>query len=84
MAPGITKIMERFKQVFTVELNYSDSLDDELINEDNKRFANLAWLLRARSLIDIDSFSRVHGQPFRPGAIETEIRRRLNTIIGKG
>jgi 2-oxoglutarate ferredoxin oxidoreductase subunit alpha len=84
MAPGIKQIMERFKHVFTVEINYSDSLDDELINEDNRRYANLAWLLRARYLLDVDCFSRVHGQPFRPGAIETEIRRRLKTITGEG
>jgi 2-oxoglutarate ferredoxin oxidoreductase subunit alpha len=84
MAPGIKQIMERFKHVFTVEINYSDSLDDELINEDNRRYANLALLLRARYLIDVDCFSRVHGQPFRPGAIETEIRRRLKTITGEG
>ncbi len=84
MAPGLKQIMERFKHVFSVEINYSDSLDDELINEDNRRFANLGWLLRARYLLDIDSFTRVHGQPFRPGAIESEIRRRLKTIIGEG
>jgi len=52
----------------------------EAFNEDNRRYANLAWLLRARYLLDVDCFSRVHGQPFRPGAIEAEIRRRLENI----
>jgi 2-oxoglutarate ferredoxin oxidoreductase subunit alpha len=80
MAPGIKEIMQKFKHQFTVEINYSDSLEDELINEDNRRYANLAWLLRARYLMDVDCFSRVLGQPLRPGAIETEIRRRLENI----
>jgi 2-oxoglutarate ferredoxin oxidoreductase subunit alpha len=84
MAPGLKEIMERFKHVFTVEINYSDSLDDELIDADNRRYASLCWLLRARYLMDIDCFSKVTGQPFRPGAIEAEIRRRLKTIFSKG
>lgn len=84
MAPGIKEIMQKFKHVFTVEINYSDSYDDELIDDDNRRYANLCWLLRARYLIDVDCFSRVTGQPFRPGAIESEIRRRYETVAGKG
>ena len=80
MAPGIKQIMEKFKRVITIEINYSDSMDDELITEENRRYANLAWLLRAQHLVDVDCFSRVHGQPFRPGALEAEIRKRLESI----
>jgi 2-oxoglutarate ferredoxin oxidoreductase subunit alpha len=80
MAPGIKEILQKFKNQFTVEINYSDSLEDELINEDNRRYANLAWLLRARYLMDVDCFSKVLGQPLKPGTIETEIRRRLENI----
>jgi 2-oxoglutarate ferredoxin oxidoreductase subunit alpha len=80
MAPGIKQILQKFKRVLTIEINYSDSMDDELINEDNRRYANLAWLLRARYLIDVDCYTRVHGQPFRPGALEAEIRKRLENI----
>jgi 2-oxoglutarate ferredoxin oxidoreductase subunit alpha len=80
MAPGIKQILEKFKRVMTIEINYSDSMEDELITEENRRYANLAWLLRAQHLIDVDCFSRVHGQPFRPGALEAEIRRRLENI----
>ncbi len=80
MASGIKQIMEKFKRVITIEINYSDSMNDELITEENRRYANLAWLLRARYLIDVDCFSRVHGQPFRPGALEAEIRKRLENI----
>jgi 2-oxoglutarate ferredoxin oxidoreductase subunit alpha len=77
MASGIREIMQKFDDVMTVEINYSDSFDDELINEDNRRYANLAWLLRARYLMDVDCWSNVHGQPMRPGDIEKMIRNRL-------
>ena len=69
--------MQRFKQVMTIEINYSDSLDDELINADNRRYANLAWLLRARYLLDVDCWSNVYGQPLKPAQVETIIRKRL-------
>jgi 2-oxoglutarate ferredoxin oxidoreductase subunit alpha len=77
MASGIREILQRFDRVMTVEINYSDSPEDEIINEDNRRYANLAWLLRARYLVDVDCWSNVHGQPIKPGAIESEVRRRL-------
>ncbi|PLX55864.1 MAG: 2-oxoacid:acceptor oxidoreductase subunit alpha [Chromatiales bacterium] len=77
MASGIREILHRYKRVMTVEINYSDSLDDEIIDDDNRRYANLAWLLRARYLVDIDCWSNVHGQPMKPGAIESMIRSRL-------
>ncbi|HER33981.1 MAG TPA: 2-oxoacid:acceptor oxidoreductase subunit alpha, partial [Halothiobacillaceae bacterium] len=78
MATGIKEILEKFKTVITVEINYSDDLADELIDENNRRYANLAWLLRARYLKDIDCWSNVHGQPIKPGAIEQMLRNRLN------
>ncbi|MCW8845995.1 MAG: 2-oxoacid:acceptor oxidoreductase subunit alpha, partial [Gammaproteobacteria bacterium] len=77
MASGIREIMARFKKVLTVEINFSDDLADELIDEDNRRYASLAWLLRARYLLDVDCWSNVHGQPIKPGAIERMIRSRL-------
>ena len=46
-------------------------------NPDNRRYAELAWLLRARTLVDVDCWSRVPGVPLAPGQIEREIRRRL-------
>jgi 2-oxoglutarate/2-oxoacid ferredoxin oxidoreductase subunit alpha len=77
MASGIRQILERFDQVVCVEINYSDSYEDELITEDNRRYSNLAWIMRARYLLDIDSWSNVHGQPLKPGHIEQMIRSRL-------
>jgi 2-oxoglutarate ferredoxin oxidoreductase subunit alpha len=84
MASGIREILRKFRDVMTVEINYSDSLEDELIDEDNRRYANLAWLLRARYLIDVDCWSNVHGQPLKPGAIEAMIRNRLKTTETRG
>ncbi len=84
MASGIREILQKFNRVMTVEINYSDSLDDELINEDNRRYSNLAWLLRARYLMDVDCWSNVHGQPIRPGDIEGMIRQRMATVTRKG
>jgi 2-oxoglutarate ferredoxin oxidoreductase subunit alpha len=78
MASGIGDILKRFKRVMTVEINYSDDFDHELIDDDNRRYANLSWLLRARYLVDVDCWSNVHGQPIKPGAIEKMIRGRLN------
>lgn len=83
MASGIKEIMRKFKQVITVEINYSDSYDDEIIDENNRRYANLAWLLRARYLVDVDCWSNVHGQPIKPGAIEQMIRERLGEKSAK-
>lgn len=74
MASGIKEILQRFKRVITVEINFSDDVNHEMITEDNRRYANLQWLLRARYLVDVDSFSNVHGQPIKPGAIEQKIR----------
>ena len=81
MASGIKEIMQNFKKVMTVEINYSDDMADELIDEDNRRYSNLAWLLRARYVIDIDCWSNVHGRPMKPGSIEAMIRERLNPEI---
>ena len=77
MASGIKEILQRFKQVVCVEINYSDDMSHPLIDEDNRRYSNLALLMRARYLVDIDCWSNVHGQPMKPGKIETMIRERM-------
>jgi 2-oxoglutarate ferredoxin oxidoreductase subunit alpha len=76
LEPGLKQIFQRFDKVFTVEINYSD--DPEEGDEDSRRYAELAWLLRARTLVDVDCWSRVPGVPLAPGSIECEIRRRLS------
>jgi len=75
MEPGLEEIFARFKKVMTVEINYSDPADAP----GERRLAQLAQLLRARTLVDVDCWSNVHGQPIRPGKIYEELRRRFTT-----
>ena len=75
--PGLTEIFSRFNRVMTVEINYSDAPGDPYITPENRRYGQLALLLRAQTLVDIDCWTRVIGEPLRPGAILGAIRRRL-------
>ena len=61
----------------TVEGNWSDRPEDELVDENNRRYSALAMLLRARYLVDADCWSEARGQPIKPGAICEVIRARL-------
>jgi 2-oxoglutarate ferredoxin oxidoreductase subunit alpha len=82
LEPGLRDIFRRFRQVLTVEVNYSDQPGDPYINEDSRRYSQLAMLLRAHTLVDVDCWSRVPGSPIPPGAIEEELRRRLSLPKG--
>jgi 2-oxoglutarate ferredoxin oxidoreductase subunit alpha len=73
LEPGIKEIFSRFKRVMTVEINYSDRLGDPYITAENRRLGQLCWLLRAQTLVDIDCWTRVPGQPLRPGDIHNAI-----------
>ena len=79
LQPGIREIFSRFTTVSTVELNYSDDPDAPYITPDNRRLGQLAWLLRAATLTDVDCWTRVPGEPLRPGAIVDAIRDKLAT-----
>jgi len=74
---GIKEIMQRFKQVMTIESNWSDRPEDEIIDETNRRYSAVAMLLRARYLIDVDCWSEVRGQPIKPDTIRRVIREKL-------
>lgn len=78
VVPGLTEIFSRFKKVITVEINYSDTIGNPMITEENKRYAQLAWYLRARTRFDIDCFSNVYGQPINPGNILNMIKKTLS------
>ncbi|MBK7408174.1 MAG: 2-oxoacid:acceptor oxidoreductase subunit alpha [Saprospirales bacterium] len=78
MEPGLKEIFSRFKKVKTVEINYSDDLTDPLITPENRRYSQLAWVLRAQTLVDVDCFSNVLGQPLRPRQILEMIQEELN------
>jgi 2-oxoglutarate ferredoxin oxidoreductase subunit alpha len=81
LEPGLKEIFSRFERVMTVEINYSDDPKDPLIDADARRYGQLAWLLRAHTLVDVDCWSRVPGQPLPPGMIETAVRERLQGAI---
>jgi 2-oxoglutarate/2-oxoacid ferredoxin oxidoreductase subunit alpha len=77
MAPGIKEIMKRFKKVITIEGNWSDDPNDEIIDETNRRYSALAMLLRSRYLIDVDCWSEVRGEPIKPSTIQRVILEKL-------
>jgi 2-oxoglutarate ferredoxin oxidoreductase subunit alpha len=80
LAPGLKKMFSRFKKVMTIELNYSDQPDAPSITPENRRRAQLATLLRAHTLMDIDCWSRVPGQPLHPHEIQEAITQGLDSI----
>jgi len=77
MAGGLKEIMQRFGKVMTVEGNWCDDPSDALIDESNRRYSALAMLLRARTLIDVDCWSEVKGQPIKPRVIREALVARL-------
>jgi 2-oxoglutarate ferredoxin oxidoreductase subunit alpha len=77
MPSGIREILKRFKRVMTVEANWADSMDDELIDEDNRRYAALAMMLRSRFLVDVDCWTQTRGQPIKPGEVVAVMRKKL-------
>jgi 2-oxoglutarate/2-oxoacid ferredoxin oxidoreductase subunit alpha len=77
MEPGLKDIFSRFKKVMTVEINYSDDANAPFINEENRRYSQLAMMLRARTLVDIDCFSNVFGQPLKPRNIVEKLKQEL-------
>ena len=74
LEPGLREIFRRFKKVITVEINYSDDRGAPFITDENRRRGQLSWLLRAHTLVDVDCWTRVPGEPLRPGQILQAIR----------
>jgi 2-oxoglutarate ferredoxin oxidoreductase subunit alpha len=77
MPSGIREILKRFKRVMTVEANWADHLEDQLIDEDNRRYAALAMMLRSRFLVDVDCWTQTRGQPIKPSEVVGVMRRKL-------
>ena len=75
---GIREILQRFKQVLTIEGNWSDRLEDELIDPDNRRYAAVAMMLRSRYLVDVDCWSEARGQPIKPGTVVEVALKKMN------
>ncbi len=80
LPPGLKDIFSHFKKVITVELNYSDDWDDPLVTPENRRYGQLALVLRAATLHDIDCYAKVPGRPIMPIEIYGEIHRHLKAV----
>lgn len=80
LQPGLRDIFSRFDHVMTVEINYSDDPGAPHITSENRRLGQLAFLLRAHTLVDVDCWTRVPGQPLRPGQIHEAIRSKLSRL----
>ena len=76
LEPGLAEIFRRFRRVMTVEINYSDEPGAPGVEFERRR-AQLAQVLRERTLVDVDCWSTVRGQPYGPGEVSVAIRRRL-------
>jgi 2-oxoglutarate ferredoxin oxidoreductase subunit alpha len=77
MASGIKDVFSRFNKVMTVENDSCDVRESGTIDDENRRYSDLAWLLRARFLIDVDCWGEDRGQPLKPGTIAQAIRDKL-------
>lgn len=82
LQPGLKGIFSHFRKVMTVEINYSDQPGDPFITEENRRRGQLAMLLRAQTLCDVDCWTRVPGEPLRPGLIHKAIRDAVVALDG--
>ena len=80
LEPGLRDIFRRFRRVMTVEINYSDEPGDPFITEENRRRGQLSLLLRSATLVDVDCWTRVWGEPLRPGQILQTIRDRVRAL----
>lgn len=77
LQPGIRDILKRFDKVMTIEGNWCDQPEDELIDEDNRRYSALALLLRSRYLVDIDCWCEVKGQPLKPHLVKEVVLKKM-------
>ncbi len=77
MPSGIGEIMKRFGKVMTVEGNWSDRLEDKVVDAENRRYSALAMMLRSRYLVDVDCWSEARGQPIKPGDVVKAMKAKL-------
>jgi 2-oxoglutarate ferredoxin oxidoreductase subunit alpha len=78
MPSGIKGIFKRFGKVMTIEGTWADRPEeDEVIDEENRRYAPLAMMLRARTLVDVDCWTEAKGQPIKPGQVVAALRAKL-------
>ncbi len=83
LEPGLKAIFARFRKVMTVEINYSDDADTPALSGISRRYGQLAWLLRAETLRDVDCWSQARGQPLQPAAVYQAISGQLGAAAGE-
>ncbi len=84
LEPGLIEIFSHYRKVLSVEINYSDPHDAPYIDRKTRRLSQMAKVLRNRTLVDVDCWSNVHGQPLSPGGIHAEIVRQISLLKGDG
>jgi 2-oxoglutarate ferredoxin oxidoreductase subunit alpha len=82
LEPGLREIFSKFRKVMTVEINYSDAKGSPYTTSENRRRSQLARILRERTLVDVDCWSRIPGAPLPPGRIEAVLREELEAVKG--
>ncbi len=82
LEPGLREIFSGFSKVKTIELNYSDKPDAPLITPETRRYSQLALVLRAHTLMDVDCWSVVPGHPLSPATIGRVIDETLEEMQG--
>jgi len=82
LEPGLKEIFSGFRMVKTIELNYSDDPDAPLSGAEYRRYAQLAYILRAHTLMDVDCWSKVPGHPVAPATIGRIIDETLAQMEG--
>jgi 2-oxoglutarate ferredoxin oxidoreductase subunit alpha len=83
LQPGLPAICRGFRQVMTVEINYSDRADAPFVAPETRRLGQLAYILRGQLLLDVDCWTRVPGEPLRPGRILEAIREKLSKGVAR-
>jgi 2-oxoglutarate ferredoxin oxidoreductase subunit alpha len=83
LQPGLPDLCRRFRQVMTVEINYSDRADAPFVAAESRRLGQLAYVLRGQLLLDVDCWTRVPGEPLRPGRILEAIREKLSKGVAR-
>jgi 2-oxoglutarate ferredoxin oxidoreductase subunit alpha len=82
MEPGLAGIFAGFRRVVTVEINYSDAVDDPHVAPEARRRSQLCRLLREQTLVDVGCWSVVEGQPLSPGVVIAALRPYLASTMG--
>ncbi len=82
LEPGLKEIFAGFRRIKTIELNYSDEPDAPLSGAEYRRYAQLAYILRAHTLMDVDCWSKVPGHPVAPATIGRIIDETLAQMEG--